>query len=78
VRIIKNGCTRNGKQNRKCKDCGSQFVEGPQNNITSEATKDLIDKLSCCVLTSFLLLEQIPQLVRRLNLAPVLQACLVA
>ncbi len=50
-RIIKNGCIHNGKQNHKCKDCGRQFVEAPQNKIISEATKELIDKL---------LLEKLP------------------
>ncbi len=49
--IIKNGYIHNGKQNHKCKDCGRQFVEDPQNKIISEATKDLIDKL---------LLEKLP------------------
>jgi DNA-directed RNA polymerase subunit RPC12/RpoP len=28
--IMKNGTTRRGKQNYKCKDCGRQFVEDPQ------------------------------------------------
>ncbi len=49
--IVKNGCIHNGKQNHRCKDCGRQFVEDPQNKIISEATKDLIDKL---------LLEKLP------------------
>lgn len=50
-RIIKNGCIHNGKQNHKCKDCGRQFVENPQNKIISQETKGLIDKL---------LLEKLP------------------
>ena len=50
-RITKNGCIHNGKQNHKCKDCGRQFVEHPQNKIISQATKELIDKL---------LLEKLP------------------
>ena len=45
VRIIKNGCIHNGKQNHKCKDCGRQFVKDPQNKIISQATKELVDKL---------------------------------
>jgi insertion element IS1 protein InsB len=28
--ISKNGMTRRGKQNHKCRDCGRQFVEDPQ------------------------------------------------
>jgi len=28
--ISKNGTTRRGKQNYKCRDCGHQFVEAPQ------------------------------------------------
>lgn len=28
--IVKNGTTRRGKQNYKCRDCGRQFVENPQ------------------------------------------------
>ena len=28
--ISKNGMTRRGKQNYKCRDCGRQFVEDPQ------------------------------------------------
>jgi transposase-like protein len=27
---MKNGTTRRGKQNYKCRDCGRQFVENPQ------------------------------------------------
>jgi transposase-like protein len=50
-RIIKNGCIHNGKQNHRCKDCGRQFVEDPQNKIISQETKELIDKL---------LLEKLP------------------
>ena len=50
-RIIKNGFIHNGKHNHKCKDCGRQFVEDPQNKIISQETKELIDKL---------LLEKLP------------------
>ena len=48
---VKNGHIHNGKQNHKCKDCGRQFVEDPQNKIISQETKELIDKL---------LLEKLP------------------
>ena len=50
-RIIKNGCIHNGKQNYRCKSCGRQFVENPQNEIISQETKELIDRL---------LLEKLP------------------
>jgi len=50
-RIIKNGCIHNGKQNHKCKNCGRQFVEDPQNKLISQEKKELIDKL---------LLEKLP------------------
>ena len=43
--VIKNGSIHNGKQNHKCKNCGRQFVQDPQNKIIDEATKRLIDKL---------------------------------
>jgi len=49
--VVKNGSIHNGKQNQKCKNCGRQFVQDPQNKIIDEATKHLIDKL---------LLEKIP------------------
>ena len=49
--IVKNGKIHNGKQNYKCRDCGRQFVENPQNKIIHQETKNLIDKL---------LLEKIP------------------
>lgn len=49
--IVKNGKIHNGKQNFKCRNCGRQFVQDPQNKIIDQATKDLIDKL---------LLEKIP------------------
>ena len=48
---VKNGSIHNGKQNHKCKDCGRQFVQDPQNKIIDEGTQHLIDKL---------LLEKIP------------------
>ncbi len=49
--IVKNGKIHNGKQNYKCRNCGRQFVQDPQNKIIDPATKTLIDKL---------LLERIP------------------
>jgi transposase-like protein len=27
--VMKNGMTRRGKQNHKCRECGRQFVENP-------------------------------------------------
>jgi len=42
---VKNGKIHNGKQNFKCRPCGRQFVQDPQNKIIDPATKILIDKL---------------------------------
>jgi transposase-like protein len=50
-KIVKNGFIHNGKQNYRCKNCGRQFVEAPQQKLISQQTKDLVDKL---------LLEKIP------------------
>jgi transposase-like protein len=47
----KNGTTRRGKQNYKCRDCGRQFVENPQWKPKDKDTCALIDRL---------LLERIP------------------
>lgn len=49
--VVKNGRTRHGKQNYKCRDCGRQFVEEPQWRRISEETKGIIDRL---------LLEKLP------------------
>lgn len=49
--IVKNGRIHNGKQNYRCKTCGRQFVENPQNKLISRETKELINKL---------LLEKLP------------------
>ncbi len=49
--IVKNGRIHNGKQNFKCRECGRQFVQDPQNKTIDQVTKILIDKL---------LLEKIP------------------
>lgn len=49
--ISKNGTTRRGKQNYKCRDCGRQFVEDPQWKPKDNDTFGLVD---------LLLLERIP------------------
>lgn len=49
--ISKNGLTRRGKQNHKCRDCNRQFVEDPQWKPKDKDTQSLID---------LLLLEKIP------------------
>lgn len=49
--IVKNGRTHYDKANHKCKVCGRQFVNNPQQKLISQETKVLIDKL---------LLEKIP------------------
>lgn len=49
--IMKNGMTRRGKQNYKCRDCGRQFVENPQWKPREKDTTAMIDRL---------LLEKIP------------------
>lgn len=49
--IMRNGTTRRGKQNYKCRDCGRQFVENPQWKPKDKDTYALIDRL---------LLERIP------------------
>nr|WP_250126854.1 IS1 family transposase [Chroococcidiopsis sp. CCMEE 29] len=40
--VVKNGRTRHGKQNYKCRDCGRQFVEDPQWRVISEETKGVV------------------------------------
>ena len=49
--ISKNGMTRRGKQNYKCRDCNRQFVEDPQWKLKDKDTFALVD---------LLLLEKIP------------------
>lgn len=49
--ISKNGMTRRGKQNYKCRDCGRQFVEDPQWKPKDKSDLVLID---------LLLLERLP------------------
>ena len=48
---MKNGTTRRGKQNYKCRDCGRQFVENPQWKRREPDSTAMIDRL---------LLEKIP------------------
>lgn len=43
--ISKNGTTRRGKQNYKCRDCGRQFVEDPQWKPKDKNTFKLVDLL---------------------------------
>lgn len=43
--IMKNGTTRRGKQNYKCRDCGRQFVENPQWKPIDLDSKAMIDRL---------------------------------
>ena len=45
VSVVKNGSTRHGKQNYKCRDCGRQFVENPQWQRVSERIQDTYDLL---------------------------------
>jgi IS1 family transposase/transposase-like protein len=49
--VMKNGTTRRGKQNYKCRDCGRQFVENPQWKQIDPDSKAIIDRL---------LLERVP------------------
>ena len=44
-KVVKNGHIHNGKQRYKCKQCGYQFVEDPQNKPVSDEQRELIDKL---------------------------------
>lgn len=43
--VVKNGRTRHGKQNYKCRNCQRQFVEDPQWRMISEETKEIVDRL---------------------------------
>jgi len=49
--INRNGTTRHGNQNYKCRDCGRQFVEKPKWRRIGEDTKAMIERM---------LLEKIP------------------
>ncbi len=49
--INKNGTTRHGNQNYKCRDCGRQFVENPKWRRIQDETKATIERM---------LLEKIP------------------
>ena len=43
--VMKNGTTRRGKQNHKCRDYGRQFVEKPQVQRTGPDTLSKIEML---------------------------------
>lgn len=43
--VSRNGHTRHGKQNYKCRGCGRQFVIDPQWQVLSEEHKGLIERL---------------------------------
>lgn len=43
--IVKNGSTHYGKQRFRCQACGRQFVDTPTRTPTSQATRELVDKL---------------------------------
>ena len=43
--ISRNGQTRHGKQNYKCRDCGRQFVVDPAWKAMTPAQYDLIERL---------------------------------
>ncbi len=49
--INKNGITRHGNQNYKCRDCGRQFVENPKWRRIRDEMKQMIERM---------LLEKIP------------------
>ena len=51
IRTKKNGHIHNGKQNRRCKKCGRQFVENPRQKLISVEKREQIRNL---------LLERIP------------------
>lgn len=46
--IMRNGTTRRGKQNYKCRDCGRQFVENPQWKPKGQETIALLERLNDC------------------------------
>jgi transposase-like protein len=48
---IRNGSIHNGKPKFRCRQCGKQFVEHPENKIISQEIRKLVDRL---------LLEKIP------------------
>jgi hypothetical protein len=41
----KNGHIHNGKQNHQCKVCGRQFVDGCEQYLVSDETRDLVERL---------------------------------
>lgn len=48
---VRNGKIHTGKQNRKCKSCGRQFVEDPEKVFIPQEKWDIVDRL---------LLEKLP------------------
>jgi hypothetical protein len=36
----------NGKQNHQCKDCGRQFVDGFEQHLVSDETRDLVERIT--------------------------------
>ncbi len=42
---IRNGSIHNGKPEFRCKQCGRQFVEHPENKIISEETGAIAERL---------------------------------
>ena len=47
TRFKKNGHTRHGKQNHRCKDCSRQFSAGPDNLIITPERRAVIENLLC-------------------------------
>ena len=41
----KNGHIHNGKQNHQCKDCGRQFVDCFEQDLVSDETRGLVERL---------------------------------
>jgi len=41
----KNGHIHNGKQNHQCKDCGREFVDGFEQDLVSDETRGLVERL---------------------------------
>ncbi len=42
---IRNGSIHNGKPEFRCRQCGKQFIENPENKAVSQETGDLADRL---------------------------------
>lgn len=41
----KNGHIHNGKQHHQCQDCGRQFVDGYEQDLVSDDTRRLVERL---------------------------------